>query len=503
MRTLRNSFLPRIFPISGRWFLFSLTAVLSATTLVTVSASASAAPAQAESKVDGVENSAKEAGQNDRSAPGAIPEGANSAPPLEDEAAAQTRQILQLISEAQESLGSSRWVQAAEQFDAAWELATRKEDPLIISSTGDQDQLAPGRNEVVPGVRSRLILMFRSANADFRKEYERQFGALAEQKVNLALRNADQPSLKSLALRYRFLPAAQTAARVLARTALDRGDSLNAVLMLGMLRSMTEKPSAELAVQSAIAAWTGGLTDDAVETIKEIVAENPGGSVRLAGKEIVLPKGSDEISAWLVTVSGRSPETTQADWAQPLGNFRRSAKQGIPVASLRSVWCDDLFNVTENGESLNPMLSEAGKLLRMVNGRSDAEFRSIIPVFNPLLLKDRLIYRTAAGCLRAVNAGTGELLWESLNPDTMLESTAESARRPRFDDLEDNSGSTPPDQTPGAVPDAKKEVNPALAELVGKELYFQLSRTNPAGQMSSDGTTLYVCEESSSVTWNS
>ncbi len=66
------------------------------------------------------------------------------------------RELLKMISDAEQSLADNQWLQAVEQFDAAWERACEREDPLLTTSGTDVNLLAPGQTQRLAGGRARL-----------------------------------------------------------------------------------------------------------------------------------------------------------------------------------------------------------------------------------------------------------------------------------------------------------------------------------------------------------
>ena len=62
----------------------------------------------------------------------------------------ERRKILQLIFQTNDAIAQEQFLQAAELFDGAWELAMRNEDPLLTINTDVEDQLAPGEHRVRP-----------------------------------------------------------------------------------------------------------------------------------------------------------------------------------------------------------------------------------------------------------------------------------------------------------------------------------------------------------------
>lgn len=406
----------------------------------------------------------------------------------------QNRALVQLIRDLETSLAAGNWGQAVTQFDSGWKLVSSGEDPLLIPMAGDVNQLAAGRHEVAAGGRATLESVFQKAPDAFRREFLRQYSAAADQSLADAVRQGRLDSLKHVATRYRFLPAAETAIRLTARIALDRGDFLEAALQLERLKRLLDnKVSNELLLQMALVEWRADLRSDAEDNLRALIAAASDGNVALGTDSFRLPKPGDDLSLWLQNLVAHQPEDDSAsaadtvaangpresDWLQPLGSYRRVQSRPQEYSQWKPDWTSDLFVVSDVlfQDKINPILSEARQQIRLALSRDLAENKTVIPVPSPLVVGDLLVFRTAAG-VRAVQRETGELIWETTHPDGRLRSLSEQR------DRDDERG-------------------PYNALLLAREMFYQLTRTNTAGQLSSDGRTLFVVEDSAWVTWDS
>ncbi len=409
----------------------------------------------------------------------------------------QQRELQQIIRETEESLSARNWVQAAEKFDAAWQRICQGEDPLLTPT------LTPTASEalqVVSGGRSQLEKLYLTAPANFRQEYQRQFVAASDPVFRDAVTSGDPDRIRGVAARWRFLPAGASAMRLLARISLERGEYLEATLQLQQLRRLDSAPSESLELQIALTAWRAGLAADAVSTVRELSMKAAGNVVNAGEVRLTIPAPDADLRIWLRESSGlESPGADQ--WSQPLGDFRRARLQQSGPVELQSGWTSDLFVVNDVlfEKQLNPVLTRTRDILKQFSTRSLADNSTVVPVWTPLLIDDLLIFRTASG-VRAVRADNGELQWEIAHPDGRLRAMMQPGSN------QESSGIRNP-LFPGnrrvASEEAWEQQNLAVnSQTLAVELLFQMCRTNTAGQLSASASTLFVCEDSSWVTWS-
>lgn len=415
----------------------------------------------------------------------------------------QQRELLQLLRETEQSLAEQNWVEAATQFDSGWQRVCSGEDPLLTPAVDQAQPLPPGQSQLLAGGRSRLIDLFRSAPAAFREEYKRQYAPSAEPRLGDAVQSGDPEVLRDVATRWRFLPAGETAVRVLARIALERGEFLEATLQLERLRQLSDQRSEGLELQIALSAWRAGLDADALSGLTALVEQNPGGTLRIGTRDLKLPQTAADSAAWLASVTGRTENSSADRWLQPFGDFRRSQSQPNGPVELNPEWTSDLFQVNDvlYQSRLNPVLSKSRELLKLLTSRFLSQNSTVVPVPSPLALDNQLIFRTVAG-VRAVKADTGELLWETTHPDGRLRTLAD----PGFGDNSEagafRSVPFPGNRRVGSEEAFQQQAVAINSELVAIELFFQLTRTNTAGQMAATDRNVFVCEDSAWVTWS-
>lgn len=397
----------------------------------------------------------------------------------------EQRGLQQLIRETEDSLAKESWNEAVERLDQAWALACEKEDPLMLQTGADTRQLAPGETELLAGGKARLEALFRNASEEFREEFSKQYSDLADKLITDAINAGDNEQIRRLTMRYAFCSAARRGQLVLARRALDRGEPLEAALLLGRLLRQDEKPDNTVRLQIALCYSMAGLEADAADLINRIVREQSDSDLQVAGQSISLPKHPDETPAWLSQYA-ESLIKQAGGWTQPGGSYRRIASQPRGPAKFGFAWKSNLFEVQDvlYAEQYNPLLTEFREPIEREAQRLLQRNSTIAPAAQPLITGHLAILRSPFG-IRAVDLLSGELQWEVTRPDSRL--------RAAIDERTNQNG------------DRNRAARDGYATLQGVDprarLLYQLIRTNTASQMSISGSTLFVVDECSAATW--
>lgn len=397
----------------------------------------------------------------------------------------EQRGLQQLIRETEASLATENWLEAVEKLDQAWTMACEKEDPLMVQTGTDTRQLAPGETELLAGGKARLEALFRNAPEEFRDEFSRQYSDLSDKLITDAIQVGDNEQLRRLTMRYAFCSAAQRAQLVLARRALDRGEYLEAALLLGRLLRLNEKPNNAVRLQMALCYSMAGLEADAADLINLIVREQTDANLQVAGQSIPLPLDPADTPAWL-RQHAESLVKHSPGWSQPGGSYRRTASQPRGPAKFELSWKSNLFEVQDvlYAEQYNPLLAEYREPIEREAHRLLQRNSTILPAAQPLISGRLAILRSPFG-IRAVDLGSGELQWEVTRPDSRL--------RAAIDERTKQNG------------DRNMAARDRYATLQYVDprarLLYQMIRTNTASQMSISGSTLFVVDESSAATW--
>ena len=402
----------------------------------------------------------------------------------------EQRGLQQLILETEESLASQSWLEAAERLDKAWEMACEDEDPLMVATGADVRQLAAGETEILAGGKARLESLYYSSPAPFRTEFARQFSELAESKLSDAVSSGDFTEVRRLATRYAFCPAARNTLLMMTSRSLDRGDFLEAALLLSRVQRMNAAPDTALILQMAVCYARAGLITDATDVILQLRKDSGAETVNVRGENIRLPGTPAEILEWLKNQTAQSNAAGAVaggtDWLQPGGSYRRLAPRLRGPAGFRTQWKSNLFEVQDvlYSEQYNPLLAEFRDPVERESLRLLQRNSTIVPAGLPLVMGEQAIFRTPFG-IRSVNMLSGELTWEVTRPDSRLKTILDERAAES-----ENASSGRDDFGLRAYVDPRAQ------------LLYQMIRTNTASQMAINGRTLFVVDECANATWN-
>ena len=402
----------------------------------------------------------------------------------------EQRGLQQLILETEESLASQSWLEAAERLDKAWEMACEDEDPLMVATGADVRQLAAGETEILAGGKARLESLYYSSPAPFRTEFARQFSELAESKLSDAVSSGDFTEVRRLATRYAFCPAARNTLLMMTSRSLDRGDFLEAALLLSRVQRMNAAPDTALILQMAVCYARAGLITDATDVILQLRKDSGAETVNVRGENVRLPGTPAEIGEWLKNQTAQSNAAGAVaggtDWLQPGGSYRRLAPRLRGPAGFRTQWKSNLFEVQDvlYSEQYNPLLAEFRDPVERESLRLLQRNSTIVPAGLPLVMGQQAIFRTPFG-IRSVNMLSGELTWEVTRPDSRLKTILDERAAES-----ENASSGRDDFGLRAYVDPRAQ------------LLYQMIRTNTASQMAINGRTLFVVDECANATWN-
>ncbi|MCP4783749.1 MAG: PQQ-binding-like beta-propeller repeat protein [Fuerstiella sp.] len=384
----------------------------------------------------------------------------------------ERRKILQLIVQTNDAIAREQFLQAAELFDGAWELAMRHEDPLLTINTDVEDQLAPGEHRVRAGARSRLEQLFETAPNAFQRTYRQQVAQAADAAIAEAFQTAYVNEAVAAILRYQFTPTAQRALQTVVQLRISRGEYLQAALHFGKLLRLRNDTSAEQTAVLAILWWKAGLPEEARDYLADVVRRQPAQQVTIDGQVLKLPDSVAGIPTWFEAHFHGAAKGS--GWHQPLGNYRRTLPQDVGPPALQPRWSHSTFQCVYD-EDLAAMLEPlAGQLEGFSTGLLNSA-NSVMPVAMPLLVGDLLIYRGVAN-IRAVHRATGELVWETSKLDPQLSKALAAQRRTATDDTS------------------------RVQRMLRQPLFQHWFRANVGGQLTTDGSSVFAVEEATAET---
>ncbi len=329
---------------------------------------------------------------------------------------------------------------------------------LLLASEGDfffqADRNVPVFRHLKSAAESMLGLM----PSEGRAAYELQYGAEARRRLDVAVRGTDRQQLAQVSQDYFHAEAGAEATYLLGATYWQAGQWFSAAACWQRLadsghRARRFEPA--LSLQLA-ACWLAlGEPSRVSQRLESLKARHAGASIEIAGRQVGWFEGVEDAPHWLVAVLGSPPSADEATW----GMFRGRPSRNPLVESGGPYLAASPLDTSEE----RPLLRNATEHLRTDLLR---ERRAALPTFHPLVVRDTIVFRTATR-IRAVHAGSGELLWEVLPDDALADLLA----------------------SPGV---ASEELERGLlpAELPGR-LWQNLAY----GTLSSDGRSVFAVEQ--------
>jgi len=289
-----------------------------------------------------------------------------------------------LLQKAAAQMRGQNWAQALEILEF---LLDRSENSTIRLNTGRRVPLAEEANRLL----SRLP-------EEFRERYRVQHGPAAQQLLAEATAAGDPRRLAVVATRYFHTQAGYEAANRLGSLHFDRGEFGLAARWFNLLME-SEAP----------------LTRDASWRLKAVFA------LRAAGRE----SASDRLLSELTPRDGKQEyeiggaRSNPRDW---LERFRDWKQNPLPPLEEWPVFGGSATRaaVAKGGEPLllsrwRRPVTESHPLMTQIESLEEDlsdQGRATIPSLFPLMVDDRIIYRTLRG-VQVLDASTGEPLWET------------------------------------------------------------------------------------------
>lgn len=390
----------------------------------------------------------------------------------------EQRGMLQKLLETQQALRAENWLEAAEKFDAAWQLTCQGDDPLLDRTGADVNELAPGETTLTAGGKASLEDLFRNAPKEFRDQFQLQFADLGRQKITAAISSGDSDLLRRELLRFQFTPSATQGLKSLARLRIDEGDFLEAALLLERSQLPLAQPDRSVSFQVAWCYARAGLLQDAGDLLNRLAAEGP---VRLRNREVSIP--ATDRAEWIRSEFDLTAKDS-TDWPQPLGDYRRLQTQPRTFPGLTERWQASMFEIADAlyADEYNPLLKEFVDLYERAHARFLKLNSTMIPASTAITSGSMVYVRTPLS-IRAYDITTGKLVWEAGRPERQLRSWADAR----------NAMNRDPSRV--SVPLDTNPIDPRGL------LFDQMLRTNTAFQMSISGGTLYSVEESTGASW--
>jgi outer membrane protein assembly factor BamB len=309
----------------------------------------------------------------------------------------------------------AKQLEQAEQLITAgnWDQALERLEHVLAHSDHATMRMSDGRPGLVAWEANRLLARLPTSALDtYRLRHEAQAGQLYRD----AQQSGNWDQVMDVATQYFHTQTGKQAANAIGNFHFDRGEFGLASLWYVRLLDATPFSSqdAKWKLKAALALRESGKNAASAELLRRLQQN---------GAEVPVDVGGDSVKpeAWLRRFAGvdQSSIPVLQEWLQFLGSSRRTgtAAGGDPL--LLSRWFQP---TTQNKPVLDQMASLAQDLAD--SGRAP------IPAAFPLMVKDRVAFRTLRG-VHVLDAASGRLLWET--PGEFSEEALVAGYRSPFD----------------------------------------------------------------------
>ncbi|MCY2962865.1 MAG: PQQ-binding-like beta-propeller repeat protein [Planctomycetota bacterium] len=312
------------------------------------------------------------------------------------------------------------------------------------------------------------------APPDMLEQYRVQFGGLAQQLLNEAIRSGRPAGLGKVARGYFHTPAGYEAANRLGSYHLERGEYASAARWFQALWNsrppLTEDPQWKL--KAAYALKSAALGDSAQKLVDDVGTQ----------RAVVGGKPREAAPWWQASASPISLDSgPQSNWPVNYGTAARTGRQrgGSPLLLAR--WHHRLTDSEPVRDQITNLLED------LADSQSGP-----IPVINPILVDGLVAYRTLHG-VQVVDVESGRPIWSSMEQQTLDRLlSGQQMAQPNFNGMMMRGGFF------GGWNGGGFGYNVGMGE--GAPLCHLLFRNANFGLLSSDGVRLFIVEDSQFLT---
>jgi outer membrane protein assembly factor BamB len=256
--------------------------------------------------------------------------------------------------------------------------------------------------------------------AQVRGSYETEFGQVARQLLDEALRRGEGTALAEVAIRYFHTRAGYKAAYALGNRLFDESMPLSAANQFERLRQSPGGAAFEpmLSLKEAFCWLRIGASNKCAAILSEIKQRPSRESVTIGGHQATIPDRPERMP-WLNRLIGPAPGSKPVpvrDWLLAGGSPERNASSGDALPLREAVWTQSL--IRDKGLGVKDRFAEIEAALDEYRREMMETDSLTIPSGSPLVIGNTVVFRTLAR-LRAVDLRTGQPLWDFAEPDRL------------------------------------------------------------------------------------
>lgn len=323
------------------------------------------------------------------------------------------REDLDALQEAKQAIERKQYLSAVRLLQF---LIDRPEDSFLKRDFKNE-------NATEGGLRKEAVRLIQSLPADGIAAYDLEYGATASQMLATATESDDEAAKAEVIRRFAATAAGYQAIISLAAQAADQNQPLEAALLVESLR-YHPKRQPQLALLRAVYWSRAGRLERGVAALRELKKTVPSGKLNIAGQEITLPTNDDQAAPWLKNYLAKTgaPLVPAESWLMTGGNAARNASVQAASPVGGNIWrVSTLEHLSLDGRPEEDRRHRAAfqEALDSLRQTLVEENRPLLPAAEPLVIGDKVVYRTI-GDVTAVSLRTGDLLWRSSLLDESL-----------------------------------------------------------------------------------
>jgi outer membrane protein assembly factor BamB/tetratricopeptide (TPR) repeat protein len=370
---------------------------------------------------------------------------------------------LQKLRRAREAIANEQW------FDAARGLAELAGMPY--EKWFQPERGKPNFRELRSEV-ERLILTLPDAGL---AEVEKLSGAVAQKRLEEALEQSDLQAVEAVSQSFFFTRAGASATWRLATMALDAGQPFDALLQferLAVASRYAESYEPQLSLRTALCHARLQQLEQAERVVRDLHQRYPQVNLSPGSGDPLQFDEPAESLAWLTAITGHT-ERGPAGWLMHRGNALRNS---VSEPLIPDPDAEPLATLAES----KPLQA----VVEFVSNQKSLRRLGRIPSVQPLVVGDRVIFRTATG-LHAIDK-EGTPLWTAPQQDALWELTRMGREW------------TLPEESPAAATTRNGTTTKTPEEQLGSDIVDgvqeRLLDSTLYGTLSSDGERVFAVE---------
>ncbi len=261
-----------------------------------------------------------------------------------------------------------------------------------------------------------------------RRLYELEYGHTARSILDEGIRQRDLQRMQEVSARYFHTDAGYEATYLSGTLLLDNSQPMAAAIALGRLSKQSNvrgRWEPALTLKSAIGWYRSGRTNRASALLKDLKQFAGNNGLMIGGRRVPLYEEEREALPWLALVAGAitpSPLKPVDSWLISGGNPSRNAKAAPANLVGEAAW--QIHSMEFQNEAYADNAGVVTDEVATLREAREQQGLTLIPTARPISVGNMVIARTLEN-LKAFDALTGELQWQSISKDRQFDNFAQ------------------------------------------------------------------------------